>query len=59
MNLITRFELASRSDAELDLLHREVFTALIRSAAGSPERRNALISLEIIEDELAARLPHP
>ena len=56
MRLITRFELASRSRAELHALFRQVTLELTRSAANSAERRNAIASLETIEAELACRL---
>ena len=59
MYLITRFELASKSDSELAALYRETFNALARSARESAERRNALASLENIEAERAARLLQP
>ena len=55
MNLITRFELATRSKSELQALYREVFGALVRSTSGSAERRNALASLENIQAEIRAR----
>ena len=59
MKLITRFELASRSDAELRALYREVFNALARSGPGSAERRNCLASLETISAEMASRAMWP
>ncbi|MCR9087554.1 MAG: hypothetical protein NXH97_12520 [Rhodobacteraceae bacterium] len=55
MNLITRFELAALTEAELRGLMRETFNALARSEPGSPERRNALASLENVQAELACR----
>ncbi|MEO0697857.1 MAG: hypothetical protein AAFY84_17380 [Pseudomonadota bacterium] len=55
MTLITRFELASLSQNQLRGLLRETFNALVRSAPDSPERRNALASIENIQRELADR----
>ena len=55
MKLITRFELATRSKRELHAIYSETFNALVRSAPGSAERRNALASLENLAAELAAR----
>ena len=46
MKLITRFELAAKSESELYALLREVFNELARSEPDSHERRNALASLE-------------
>jgi hypothetical protein len=59
MRLITRFELARRSDNELSALFRLVSEGLARTAKGSPERRNALASLENIRCEQAMRLLGP
>jgi hypothetical protein len=61
MRLITRLELAERSDSELSHLFWEVSRELARSDIGSAERRNALASLENITHERAWRLgfvPH-
>ncbi len=55
MNLITSYELASKSVSELRGLYRKVFNALVQSAPGSAERRNALASLENISRELNRR----
>ncbi|MEL7112064.1 MAG: hypothetical protein AAGK93_03855 [Pseudomonadota bacterium] len=55
MTLITRFELASLSQTQLRGLLRKTFNALVRSAPDSPERRNALASIENIQRELASR----
>ncbi len=57
MKLITRFEAASRSNAELHALYREVFNAFATAPRGSQERSNALASLQNIKAELAVRLP--
>lgn len=59
MKLITRFELAAKSTAELRSLHKEVFNALLRSEAGTLERVNVLASLENIEFEIASRVYGP
>lgn len=52
MNLITHYELASKSVNELRGLYRKVFHALVKSVPESAERRNALASLENISREL-------
>ncbi|MCB1936229.1 MAG: hypothetical protein KDF59_09845 [Nitrosomonas sp.] len=57
MKLITRFELAAKSETELYALLREVFNELARSEPDSHERRNALASIENIQNELASRTP--
>ena len=57
MKLVSRFEAASRSTAELHGLLAEAFNALAVAPRGSHERRNALQSMRNIEDELAARTP--
>ncbi len=55
MNLITHYELATKSVSELRGLYRKVFNALVQSAPGSAERRNVLASLENISRELNRR----
>lgn len=55
MKLITRYDLASKSVHELRGLYRTVFNALVQSAPESPERRNALASLENISREINQR----
>jgi len=57
MTLITRFEMASLSEAQLRGLLRKTFNALAQSAPDSPERRNALASIENIQCELDSRGP--
>ena len=52
MKLITRFELASHSTSELHGLYRHIFNALVLSDPDTPERRNALASLENIIREM-------
>lgn len=59
MRLITHFELAQRSDHELSALFAAVTRDLARTEPGSPERRNALASLENIRRARAARLCQP
>ncbi|WP_282091444.1 hypothetical protein [Epibacterium ulvae] len=55
MKLVTRFEAAAKSTAELHALHTQALQAFTRAARGSDIRRDALTSLETIEAELAAR----
>lgn len=57
MKLVTRFEAASRSTAELHGLLREAFNAFAAAPRGSEERRIALASMDAIEAELAMRRP--
>ena len=59
MKLITRNELANRPTSELRGLLRQTFDALARSAPESPERRNALASIENIQSEFRARPDGP
>ena len=59
MKLITRFELAAKSENELHGLLREAFNELAKSGFGSYERRNALASIENIQNELALRAIFP
>lgn len=55
MELITQFELATLNEKELYALLREAFNALAGSDAESCERRNALASIENIQNILASR----
>lgn len=55
MRLITRFELTTKTEAELYALLREVFNELAKSAVNSHERRNALASIESIQREITSR----
>ncbi|MEM7017161.1 MAG: hypothetical protein AAF512_07440 [Pseudomonadota bacterium] len=55
MKLITRFELAAKHENELYALLREVFNALARSEPDSHKRRNALASIENIQNEIDSR----
>jgi len=55
MRLITRFEMATKSEGELYSLLREAFNELARSEPDTYSRRNALASIENIQTELGAR----
>ena len=55
MKLVTRFELAAKSENALRGLLREAFNELAKSELGSHERRNALKSIENIQNELSIR----
>lgn len=55
--LITRSELTGRTTSELSALFRLAAEALARSRPGSPERRDALASLDNIARERASRRP--
>ena len=57
MKLVSRFEAASLSTAELHGLLKEAFTAFATAPRGSQERRDALVSMRNIENELATRAP--
>ncbi|MBT3022054.1 MAG: hypothetical protein KUF77_09800 [Candidatus Thiodiazotropha sp. (ex Lucina aurantia)] len=59
MKLVTHFELATRDDSELYALLREAFNSLAKSNFDTPERRNALASIENIQREIASRAPCP
>tara|TARA_A200000113_G_scaffold125657_1_gene113105 strand:- start:471 stop:785 length:315 start_codon:yes stop_codon:yes gene_type:complete len=56
MKLATRFELAAKSESELRGLLREAFNALAKSEFDTHQRRNALASIENIQNELTCRL---
>ena len=56
MRLISNVELHQRSENELSALFSMVSKALVRTERGTPERRNALASLENIARERAARM---
>ena len=55
MKLITRFDLASKSDNEVRGLYGKAFNALVQSTPESAKRRNALASLENISREINQR----
>ncbi|MES9971854.1 MAG: hypothetical protein ABW092_17600 [Candidatus Thiodiazotropha sp.] len=59
MKLVTRFELAAKPENELHALLREAFNALPASEPETHQRRNALASIENIQNELASRAPCP
>lgn len=58
MKLVTHFEAATRSTAELRYLLREAFAACASAPPYSQARRAALTSIRTIEIELARRTPH-
>ena len=55
MKLITRYDLASKSDLELRGQYRKTFNNLVQSTPESAERRNTLASLENISREINQR----
>ena len=55
MKLVTRFELAAKSENELHGLLREAFNALAGSEPYSQKRRIALESIKNIQNELTLR----
>ena len=55
MKLITRYDLTSKSEAELRGLYRKAFNALVQSTPESAERRNALASIENLTREINQR----
>lgn len=57
MRLVTRFEAATRSTAELRCLLKEAFAAAASAPPCSQERRDALASIRNIRFELALRPP--
>lgn len=59
MKMVTRFELAAKNENELYSLLREAFNALARSEPDTYQRRNALASIENIQNEMASRAPCP
>ena len=56
MRLISNYELYRQSESELSALFCTVSKGLVRTKRGSPERRNALASLENISRARAVRL---
>ena len=56
MRLISNHELHQRSENELSALFGLVSKGLVRTERGTPERRNALASLENIARERAVRM---
>lgn len=59
MKLISCFDAATRSTAELFCLRKEAFIAFSAAPRGSQEQRNAFASMRNIERELASRSPAP
>ncbi len=59
MKLITRFELAALNKNELHGLLRNAFNELARSEFDTHQRRNALVSIENIQNELVSRALRP
>ena len=55
MRLVSRFEAASLSTAELYGLRKEPFIAFTASPRGSQEQRQALVTMRNVEAELATR----
>lgn len=55
MKLITTFELANQNEAQLSALFKKTSKALMQTGQGTPERRNALASLENISQALCLR----
>ena len=56
MKLIVNYELHKRSESELSALFCTVSKGLVRTKRESPERRNALASLENISRARVARM---
>ena len=56
MKLISNHELENRSESELSALFHTVSEGLVRTRRESPERRNALASLENISRARAVRM---
>lgn len=52
MKLITRLELAAKNERELYAILREAFNELAKSDANTHQRRNALASIENIQNEI-------
>ena len=59
MKLITSYDLEKRSVNELSGLFCTVAKGLVRTKRGSPERRNALASLENISRARAQKMAAP
>lgn len=56
MKLITNHELQKQSESQLSALFCTVSKDLVRTKQASPERRNALVSLENISRARAVRM---
>lgn len=59
MKLVTQFELAKLNKNELRALLRHAFNELAKSSSDTYQRRNALASIENIQNELSSRAPSP
>jgi hypothetical protein len=59
MRLISAYELHRRSANELSALFRQVSIGLVTTKRGSPERRNALATLENIARARRAAMTGP
>ncbi|MGH1404356.1 MAG: hypothetical protein ACRBDL_08930 [Alphaproteobacteria bacterium] len=57
MKLISRFELATKTEYELYGILRECFNALAKSNPDTHQRRIALASIENIKREINSREP--
>jgi hypothetical protein len=57
MKFVSRFEAATLSTAELYGLRKEAFIVFTAAPRGSQEQREALVSMQTIENELATRAP--
>ena len=55
MKLVTRFELAKMNENELRALLRHAFNELAKSDRDTHQRRNALASIENVQNELSLR----
>ncbi|MEO1380267.1 MAG: hypothetical protein AAFU69_07930 [Pseudomonadota bacterium] len=59
MKLVSRFDAATHSTAELHGLLHDAFNEFASASRGSDQRRDALASIQNIEDELALRILQP
>lgn len=57
MKLVSHFEAASLSTAELYGLRKEAFIAFTAAPRGSDKQRDALATMRTVEAELATRAP--
>jgi len=55
MRLVTRFELAEKNESELHEILRKAFNELAKSNPNTCQRRNALVSIENIRNEINSR----
>lgn len=55
MRLITRYEMAAKNESELYGLLRNAFNELAKSDFDTHQRRNALASIENIQNEIGSR----